>query len=120
MFLTNRQVHQNRWASAANWKGGVTNNIEIDLFQENLNWELKRYERNGGNKTPTWTERSSRAAGGTAEIICNFDKAVEIKKKASSQKQKSSEKDEKIILSDLFTSISGRFYEGFTEVSSIH
>ena len=62
-------------------------------------------------------------AGGIAIIINNFDIAVGIKKKASSHKHKSSEKDENIILSDLlelkpFASINDHLHEGFTDISS--
>ena len=31
-----------KWASTANWKGGVGKNIEIDLLQENRNKDMKR------------------------------------------------------------------------------
>ncbi len=124
VFLTKRQAHQTRWASIVNWKGGATNNIEIDLLQENLNRELtKNIKGMGANKTSKSIDRVSRAAGGTAEIINNFDEAVGIKAKASSHKHKSSEKDESLILSDLltmkpFASINGRFHECFRDASS--
>ena len=110
VFLTKRQAHQTRWASIVNWKGGATNNIEIDLLQENLNRELKKNIKGmGANKTSKSIDRVSRAAGGTAEIIKNFDAAVE--------------KDENIILSDLlglkpFSSINNRCHEGFADASS--
>ena len=124
VFLTQRQAHQTSWASIANWKGGARNNIEIDLLQENINSELKKSIKGmGANKTNKSIDRVSRAAGGSAEIIENFDEVVGIKKKASSHKHKSSEKDESLILSDLlplkpFVSINGRFHEGFEDVSS--
>ena len=124
VFLTRRQAHQTRWASNTNWKGGAANNIETDLLQENLNRELKKGIKGmGANKTPKSIERVSRAAGGTAEIIKNFDASVGIKRKSSSHKHKSSEKDENIILSDLlglklFSSINNRCHEGFTDASS--
>ena len=77
----------------------------------------------GANKTPKSIERVSRAAGGTAEIIKNFDASVGIKRKSSFHKHKSSEKDENIILSDLlglkpFSSINNRCHEGFADASS--
>ena len=46
-------------------------------------------------------DQISRSAGGTAEIINNFDEVIGIKKKGSSHKHKSSEQDESLILSDL-------------------
>ncbi len=102
VFLTKRQAHQTRWASISNWKGGALKNIEIDILQENLNRELKKGIKDmGANKTPRSIERFSRAAGGIAEIIRNFDEAVAIKKKDSSHKHKSSAKDENLILFDL-------------------
>ena len=124
VFLTKRQAHQTRWASIANWKGGARNNIEIDLLQENVNRELKKSIKGmGANKTNKSIGRVSRAAGGSAEIIENFDEVIGIKKKSSSHKHKSSEKDESLILSDLlplkpFASINGRFHEGFKDASS--
>ena len=124
VFLTKRKAHQTRWASTANWTGGALKNIEIDLLQENLNRELKKGIKDmGANKTPRSIERFSRAAGGIAEIIRNFDEAVAIKKKDSTHKHKSSAKDENLILFDLlelkpFEDINDRCHEGFTDVSS--
>ena len=77
----------------------------------------------GANKTQRSIDRVSRSAGGTAEIINNFDEVIGIKEKGSSHKHKSSEKDESLILSDLFplkpfASINGRFHDGFKDASS--
>ena len=124
VFLTKRQAHQTRWASNVNFKGGAKKNIEIDLLQENLNRELKKSIKGmGANKTQRSIDRVSRSAGGTAEIINNFDEVIGIKEKRSSHKHKSSEKDESLILSDLFplkpfASINGRFHDGFKDASS--
>ena len=77
----------------------------------------------GANKTPRSIEQFSRATGGIAEIIRNFDEAVAVKKKDSSRKHKSSAKDENLILFYLlklkpFEDIDDRCDEGFTDVSS--
>ncbi len=77
----------------------------------------------GANKTPRSIEQFSRATGGIAEIIRNFDEAVAVKKKDSSHKHKSSAKDESLILFDLlklkpFKDFDDRCHEGFTDVSS--
>lgn len=77
----------------------------------------------GANKTQRSIDRVSRSAAGTAEIINKFGDVIGIKKKGSSHKHKSSEKDECLILSDLlplkpFASINGRFHDGFRDASS--
>lgn len=124
VFLTKRQAHQTRWASTVNWEGGAKGSIEIDLLEENLNRELKKSIKGmGANKTQRSIDRVSRSAAGTAEIINKFGDVIGIKKKGSSHKHKSSEKDECLILSDLlplkpFASINGRFHDGFRDASS--
>ena len=41
-----------KWAATVNWKGGTGKNIEIDLFQENRNAEMKTLiKAMGANKT---------------------------------------------------------------------
>ena len=101
--LTEAQAHQTRWASTANFKGGL-NNLEIDLLQENLNRELKKGIKGmGANKTPKAIERLSMAAGGTMEIVKKFDSAMGIKAKSASHSHKSSQKDKKIVISYLLS-----------------
>ena len=41
VLLSEAEAHQCKWAATVNWKGGSGNNIEIDLFQENRNCEMK-------------------------------------------------------------------------------
>lgn len=124
VFLTEAQAHQTRWASLASLRGGMGNNLEIDLLQENLNRELKKGIKGmGANKTPKSIERSSRAAGGTMTIVKNFDSSMGIKSKSSSHSHKASVKDENIIIDDLmelkpFEHVENREHESFSDASS--
>ena len=52
IFLSEAEVHQCKWASTVNWKGGDGKNMEIDLLQENGNKDIKTMiKRMGANKT---------------------------------------------------------------------
>ena len=42
VILSEAEARRCKWASTANWKGGVGKNIEIDLLQENRNKDMKR------------------------------------------------------------------------------
>ena len=39
--LSEAEAHQTKFAATANWQGGYGKNIEIDLFQENKNRDIK-------------------------------------------------------------------------------
>jgi hypothetical protein len=46
------EAYNCKWAATVNWKGGAGNNLEIDLFQENRNCEMKKLTTAmGANKT---------------------------------------------------------------------
>ena len=36
------EAHRCKWAATVNWTGGARKNIDIDLFQENGNAEMKK------------------------------------------------------------------------------
>ena len=73
VFLSEAEAHQCKWASNVNWKGGVGNNLEMDLLQENINRDLKKAIKHmGANKTYKAIERLSRAAGGVRKIVANL------------------------------------------------
>ena len=51
VFLSEAEAHTCKRASTVNWKGGSGNNIEVDLLQENINRDLKKYiKRMGATK----------------------------------------------------------------------
>jgi hypothetical protein len=45
VFLSEKEACKCKWASTENWKGGVGNNIEADLLQENVNRDLKKLSK---------------------------------------------------------------------------
>lgn len=52
VLLSEAEAHFCKWAATVNWKGGAYRNIEIDLFQENRNCEMKKLIKSmGANKT---------------------------------------------------------------------
>jgi hypothetical protein len=124
VFLSEKEACKCKWASTANWKGGVGNNIEADLLQENVNRDFKKAIKGmGANKTDKAIARMSRAAGGLREIVLNFDNKTGIKVKPSSHSHKSSKNDEQQIITDLinlkpFSSIEGRRHDAFPDASS--
>jgi hypothetical protein len=123
ILLSPAQAHQCMWAATVNWSGGHGKNIEIDLFQENRNKDMKYMIKSmGANKTEKAIHRSSKAAGGVKQIVEAFTKQVSIRQKSSSHSHKSSVRDEKMIMADLrclrpFHQVSGRKFDSFEEVS---
>ena len=102
VFLSPAQAHQCTWASTANWKGGAGKNIEIDLLQENRDRDLKKMIKGmGANKTDKAIEITSRAVGGSKQIVENFDYMVYRDGHSTSHSHASSSKDEEKISSDL-------------------
>ena len=83
-------------------KGGTNNNIEIDLFQENRNCEIKKLIRSmGGNKTHKAISRASKASDGVMKVVEAFGNQVSMPKRSSSHTHKSSTNDELLLLRDL-------------------
>ena len=41
ILLSEAEAHKCKWASTVNWSGGEGKNVEIDLFQENRNKDMK-------------------------------------------------------------------------------
>ena len=102
ILLSEAQAHQCMWASTVNWCGGYGKNVEIDLFQENRNKDMKSMIKSmGANKSEKAIHRASKAAGGVRQIVDAFEKQVFIHKKSSSHSHKSSSQDEKIVMKDL-------------------
>ena len=50
VLLSQAETNHCKWAATVNWKGGAGRNIEIDLFQENRNCEMKKLIRAMGGK----------------------------------------------------------------------
>ncbi|XP_028403253.1 uncharacterized protein LOC114525978 [Dendronephthya gigantea] len=123
VLLSEAEAHRCKWAATVNWRGGIGRNIEIDLFQENRNCEMKKLIRSmGANKTERAIERASKASGGVAKIVEAFEEQVNISKKSGSHTHKSSTEDEKVISRDLrglrpFKEEDGRSFESFDGIS---
>ena len=119
MLLSKAEAHRCKRAATVNWKVGVGHNIEIDLFQENRNCEMKKLIRSmGANKTEKPIERASKAS----EIVEAFVEQINIRPKSGSPTHKSSADDEKLIGRDLrglrpFKKEEGRSFETFVGIS---
>ena len=60
VFFSEAEANQCIWASTANWKGGASKNIEIDLLQEVRNKSIKKsIHTMGPNKTDKAIENAS-------------------------------------------------------------
>ena len=124
IFLSEAEAHKCRWASTVNWNGGDGKNIEIDLFQEVRNKDMKSLIKSmGANKTEKAIERASKASGGVKKTVEAFEKQVKLHHKSSTHSHKSSLEDEKIIMADLrsvkpFKQVEGRKFESFCGISS--
>ncbi len=97
-ILQCKVLHHCKWAATVNWNGGARKNIEIDLFQENKNFKMKKLIRAmGANKTEKAISRASKATGGVTSIVDAFEQQVNIHPKSSQHSHKSSASDEGII-----------------------
>ena len=102
LLLSKAEAHQCKWAATVNWKGRSRKNIQIDLFQENRNAEMKKLIRSmGANKTVKAIERASKASGGVAKVVEAFERQVNIKQKSATHSHKSSTNDETVISAHL-------------------
>ncbi|CAB3982271.1 Hypothetical predicted protein [Paramuricea clavata] len=101
VLLTEAEAHQCKWAATVNWNGGSGKNIEIDLFQENQNSEMKKLIKSmGANKSEQAISRA---------IL--------------SHSHKSALNDDTVILGDLrdlrpFKKVVGREFESFQDISA--
>ena len=97
--------------------------MEIDLFQENRNKDMKAMIKSmGANKSEKAIHRASKAAGGVRQIVDAFGKQVSMHRKSSSHSHKSSSQDEKIVVTDLrslrpFHQVNERKLESFNNIS---
>ena len=97
VLLSEAEAYHCKWAATVNWKGGVGHNIEIDLFQENRNCEMKKLIRSMGvNKTEKAIERASKASGGVSTIVEAFEEQVNIGRKSGSHTHKAAAEDGKV------------------------
>ena len=123
ILLSPAQAHQCMWAATVNWSGGYGKNVEIDLFQENRNKDMKAMIKSmGANKSEKAIHRASKAAGGIRQIVDAFGKQVLMHRKSSSHSHKSSSQDEKIVMTDLqrlrpFHQVDERKLESFNDIS---
>ena len=102
VLLSEMEAYNCKWAATVNWKGGPGNNIEIDLFQENRNCEMKKLiTAMGANKTEKAIGRASKASGGVAKISEAFEKQVKMHQKSTAHSHKSAADDEQLISKDL-------------------
>ena len=124
ILLSEAEAHKCKWASTVNWSGGDRKNVEIDLFQENGNKDMKAMiKAMGPNKSEKAISRASKAVGGVKKIVEAYEKQVPLHRKSSSHHtHKSSAADEKMIMADLrslrpFKQVDGRRFESFANIS---
>jgi hypothetical protein len=123
VLLSKSEAHCCKWAATVNWKGGASNNIEINLFQENRNCEMKKLIKSmGANKTYKAITRASKTSGGVTKIVDAFEQQVKMHPRSTSHSHKSSADDERIISADLrdlkpFKKEDGRTFESFVGIS---
>ena len=123
VLLSEAESQHCKWAATVNWKGGYGKNIEIDLFQENRNAEMKKLVRSmGANKTEKAIERASKASGGVTKIVQAYEQQVNIHPKSTTHSHKSAINDERAISADLrslrpFRKEDGRAFESFMTIS---
>ena len=123
ILLSPAEAHRCMWAATVNWSGGPQKNVEIDLFQEVRNKDMKTMIKSmGANKTEKAIERASKAAGGVKKIVEAFEKQVAIHRRSSQHSHRSSDRDEMMILEDLrslrpFHQVSGRKFDSFEGIS---
>ena len=123
ILLPQAEAHQCKWAATINWSGGEGGNVEIDLFQENRNKDMKSMiKAMGANKSDKAISRASKASGGVKKIVEAFEKQVPQHQKSSSHSHKSAAADEKMIMADLrslrpFKQVDGRTFESFKDIS---
>ena len=114
VLLTEAEAHECKWAVTVNWRGGSGKNVEIDLFQENRNGEMKKLIRAmGANKTEKAISRASKASGGVSKIVETFETQVNMNSKSSMHTHKSSVDDERI---RSFQKKKGRMLTSFPDI----
>jgi hypothetical protein len=123
VLLSEANAYHCQWAATVHWSGGAGKNIEIDLFQENMNAEMKKLVKSmGANKSDKTITRASKASGGVSKVVESFEKQVNLHRRSSTHSHKSSDNDERLILADLramkpFNTVEGRSFDSFVGVS---
>ena len=124
VFLSEAEAHQCIWASTANWNGGSSKNIEIDLLQEIRNKVIKKsIYTMGANKSDKAIEKASRASGGQQKITENFDAQVNRAKHSSCHSHRSTAADESKVMQDLhvvkpFNTVYHRLFDSFPDIQA--
>lgn len=94
VLLSEADAYHCQWAATVNWSGGAGKNIEIDLFQENMNAEMKKLIKSmGANKSDKAITRASKASGGVSKVVESFEKQVNLHSRSSTHSHKSSDND---------------------------
>ena len=102
VLLSEAEAYQCKWAVTVNSKGSTDNNIEIDLFQENWNCEIKKIIKSmGANKMHKAISRASKASDGVMKVVEAFENQVRMPKQSTSHTHKSAKNDQLLILRDL-------------------
>lgn len=124
VFLSEAEAHQCIWASTANWKGGASKNIEVDLLQEIRNRAIKKsIYTMGANKSDKAIEKASQASGGQQKIMENFDAQVKREKHSSCHSPRSAAADESKVMQDLhvvkpFNTEFHRMFDSFPDIQA--
>ena len=111
-----------KWVATVNWNGGVGKNIEINLFAENRNCEMKKLIKAiGANKMDKAIGRASKASGGITKVVEAFESQVRIIRRSSTHTHKLATANEILILHDLRTlqpfKKDGQNFESFVGIS---
>ena len=123
-FAHQAEAHQCKWAATVNWNGGSGKNIEIDLFQENQNSEMKKLIKSIGPKNSELAiSRASQACGGVRKIVESYEEQVNIHRRSSAHSHRSAIHDENVIFGDLrelrpFKKVVVREFETFKGIST--
>ena len=123
VLLSEAEVHRCKWAATVNWNGDAGKNIEIDLFQENRNCEMKKLiQAMGANKTEKAIGRASKASGGVTKVVEAFESRVRMPKTSWMHTHASATTDEIMIFRDLravrpFRKEDDRNFESFVGIS---
>ena len=84
VLLSEAEAECCKWAATVNWKGGAAKNIEVDLFQDSRNSEMKKLIKSmGASKTKKAITTASKASGGVSEIVEAFESQVNMGKRSS-------------------------------------
>ena len=122
-LVTPRVAQELIWCRTVNTRGGVGNNIPVDLFLEHLNRTLKDYLHGiGPNISEDTIVQASKSLKCLLNICTQFDQACNIKPKSIHHTKSSSETDRNKIIQELteskvFDYIPGRYHHTFKNIT---